>query len=296
MTARPATRPAAPRGGWRVQGAAPARPAQRRPEVRSRRRDHLDPGAVSPGGVEAQQPRVQQSTAAACLAEQRIPLDRMADPGQVCPDLVPPPGDRADRDQRVLAVAPYPDERGARGVDPDVAEHLIGRHRPGGTGLVEDDRGAVGGHPDPVLAPDAERQLDGAALGEAGGAGDREVELADRAVVELAGQVAVVAEFLGQQQGTGRHLVDPVCGIELLACLLRQAHQVGVVPFAHHGQAGLVQHQGGVILVADTAVPDLRPAAHRPTVPTRAGGAPCRPVCAGTPGGARSCFDLPLPA
>ncbi len=213
---------------------------------------------------------MQQGPAAGGLAEQRVALDRVADPGEVRPDLVPPAGDRADGEQRVLAVAPQPGEGGPRRVDPDMAEHLLVRHRPARAGFVEHDRGAVGGNPDPVLAPDAERKIDGAVLGQAGGAGDREVDLADRAVVELAGQVAVEAQLSGQQQSTGGHLVDPVRGIKLLAGLTGQADQIGVVPFAHHRQAGrLVQHQGGLVLVQDGFVPDLCPLVHRPTVPTQ---------------------------
>src|SRR5215469_6750214 len=244
-----------------------ARP--RCPEVHPRRRYDLDAGATSPGSGEAKPPRVQQGPAAAGPAEQRIALDRVADPGEVRPDLVPPAGDRADGEKRVLAVAPQPGERGPRRVNPDVAEHFLVRHRPAQAGFVEGDRGAVGGNPDPVLAADAERKIDRAALGQAGGASDREVDLADRAVVELAGQVAVEAQLLGQQQDTGSYLVDPVRWVEFLARIGGQADQIGVVPFSHHRQAGrLVQHEGGRVLEQAGLAPDLGPPVPRPTVST----------------------------
>src|SRR5215472_15307241 len=105
---------------------------------------------------------MQQGAPAAGVAEQRIALDRVAGPGQVYPDLMAPAGDRPDREERVPGVTPYAHERGLRGVDAHVAEHLLVRHRPARTGLVEDDRRAVGRYPGPVLAAGAEREVDGA--------------------------------------------------------------------------------------------------------------------------------------
>src|SRR5690606_20352967 len=137
--------------------------------------------------------------------EQRITEDRVPDPGQVHPDLVPTSGQRGDRQQRVLRVRPEPDEPGDRGVRLGVPGFGTG-DRPGAGPFVEDDVGAVAGHAYPVLAADGQRQVYGAALGQPGGAGDGQVRLADRPPVELAGQVAVVAQLLGEEDRSGGRL------------------------------------------------------------------------------------------
>ena len=164
---------------------------------------------------------------------------------------------------RVRRVLPHGGEGSDRRVGPHVPEDLGLRDRPGAAGAVGDDAGPRGGHPDAALAARAERQVDDTAGGQAAGDGDGEVGLADGAPGELAGQRAVPAQFLREQDGAGGHLVDPVHREQLLARGGGHPDQVGLVPFAHDGDAGrLVQHQHGLVLEDHAAVPDAGPLAH----------------------------------
>jgi len=55
---------------------------------------------------------MQQGPGGAREPEERVALDRVADPGQVDPDLVAAAGDRADGEQRVPPVLPHGGEGG----------------------------------------------------------------------------------------------------------------------------------------------------------------------------------------
>jgi len=187
----------------------------------------------------------------------------VTDPGQVNPDLVAAAGDRADGEQRVPPVLPYGGEGGDRRVGPHVPEDLGPGDRPRAAGCIGDDAGPRGGHPDAALAARAERQVDDAVGGQAARPGDGQVGLAHRARGELAGQRAVPAQFLREQDGAGGHLVDPVHGEQLLARPGGHPDQVGLVPLAHDGDAGrLVQHQHGLVFEDHAAGPDAGPIAH----------------------------------
>jgi hypothetical protein len=55
---------------------------------------------------------MQQGPRGAAGTEEGVTLDRVADPGQVDPDLVAAAGDRADGEQRVPPVLPHGGEGG----------------------------------------------------------------------------------------------------------------------------------------------------------------------------------------
>jgi len=242
----------------------PGQPVQhRRPEIIPGGGLHPQPGPAPPGGVEREPPGVQQGAAGTRRAEERVCLDRVADPGQVDPDLVAAAGDRVNREQGVARVLPEGGERGEGRIGPHVTEDRAARDRPPAAGGIGGDAGPRGGHPGPALAAGAERQVDDALRRQAARPGDGQVGLAHRAAGELAGQRAVPAQLLREQDGAGCHLVDPVHGEQLLARGGGHPDQVGLVPLTHDGDAGrLVQHQHGLVLEDQAGAPDVSPLAH----------------------------------
>jgi hypothetical protein len=73
----------------------------------------------------------------------------------------------------------------------------------------------------------------------------------------------VPAQFPGEQDGPGRHLVDAVHGEQLLTRFPRHLDKISLMPLAHDGDpGGLVQHQHRLVVQDHAPVPDLRPLAH----------------------------------
>src|ERR1700722_11934243 len=107
------------------------RSGQRSPEVDARGGVELETAPAEPGRVELQAPGVQRgpdSFFRSMLVEKRVTLDRIADPGEMDPNLMAAATHGPDDQQRIIGPLKYLSKCRSRGVAAHVGVNFIAGH------------------------------------------------------------------------------------------------------------------------------------------------------------------------